>query len=83
MQISLTPEQQAWLEGEAAAGRIPSIEAAVSAALAELRRAAEVDELSWAKPLCDEARAQFDRGEFITVDEHRARMAKRREILGY
>ena len=34
----------------------------------------EDDDMLWAKPLIDEALASVARGEFITLEEHRARM---------
>jgi antitoxin ParD1/3/4 len=33
------------------------------------------DDLAWAKPYIDEGLAALDRGEFITLDEHRAHNA--------
>lgn len=37
----------------------------------------ESDDFAWVKPLLDEAEAEFARGNFITLDEHRARNAAR------
>jgi hypothetical protein len=39
------------------------------------------DDLAWAKPLVDEALAQVARGEFISLEEHRARNAARLTAL--
>lgn len=85
MTITLTPEQQSWLENQVAAGRFPSVEDAVRMAVADLKAAesAETDhDLAWAKPYVDEAREAVARGEFMTLDEYRARMTKRLEGLG-
>jgi Arc/MetJ-type ribon-helix-helix transcriptional regulator len=53
--ITLTREQQRWLEAEVAAGRFPSVEDAVRMAVADFK-AINTDELRWAKPYVDEAR---------------------------
>ena len=37
----------------------------------------DLDDLDWAKPLVDEARASIARGEGMTLEEYRARMDKR------
>jgi antitoxin ParD1/3/4 len=71
MNIILPTEQQKWLEAEVAAGRFASIDEALAAAVADLM-AAEEDDLAWAKPYVDEARAAIARGEHISLDEFRA-----------
>jgi antitoxin ParD1/3/4 len=39
-------------------------------------RAAEAnDDLAWAKPFVEEARAAVERGEFVSLDEHKAHNA--------
>jgi antitoxin ParD1/3/4 len=77
MLISLTPDQQAWIDARVATGVFTSAEDGVRQLLddciAEL--SIEEDELAWAKPLVDEALAQVDRGEFLTREEHSARTA--------
>jgi antitoxin ParD1/3/4 len=82
--IRLTDEQQAWLAAQVSAGAFPTIEAAVQQAIAE-RMAFEAanivdDDLAWAKPLVDEARASVARGDNFTLEEHRARNAARRAL---
>ena len=80
MTISLTPEQQAWIAAHVARGDFSSIEDAVRQLIDEriAERAAQVsDDLAWAKPYVDEALAEVERGEFLTLDEHRARNAAR------
>jgi antitoxin ParD1/3/4 len=77
MQISLTSEQQAWIDARVARGVFASAEEAVRQLLDD--RIAELsikeDDLAWAKPLVDEALAQVGRGEFLTREDHRARTA--------
>ena len=43
--------------------------------------AEEGDDLAWAKPYVDEALAAVDRGEVMTLEEHKARMAARLAAL--
>jgi antitoxin ParD1/3/4 len=77
MQISLTADQQAWIDARVASGIFESAEDAVRQLLddriAEL--SIEDDDLAWAKPLVDEALAEVERGEFLTREELRARTA--------
>lgn len=75
MQISLTPEQREWLEAKVAAGQFDSIEEAAAAAIAD-SMAGEIDDMAWAKPYVDEARAAVARGDVLTIEEHRARIAR-------
>jgi antitoxin ParD1/3/4 len=76
MTITLTPEQQAWLKAKVERGEFPSVEEAARRLIDE-RMAEESDDLAWAKPYVDEARAAVARGEFISLDEHKARNAAR------
>lgn len=81
MTIALTQEQMRWLEAEVAAGRFVSVEDGVRIAVAELMEALsdeavtttdiEADDMAWAKPLVDEASAEFERGEGIPWEEAR------------
>jgi len=73
MNISLPPAQQAWLEAKIAAGDFASFEDAVQHMIAE-RMAFEADDMAWAKPYVEEARADVERGNIMTLEEHRARM---------
>lgn len=68
MNISLPREQQEWLEAEVAAGRFSSIDEALAIAVAELQSLQE-DDLAWAKPYVDQARASVARGELISGEE--------------
>jgi len=76
MTITLPREQQEWLEAQVAAGVYKSVDEAVAGFVAE-HMDVDIDDLAWAKPLVDEGRASFERGEFMTLEEHRARMDKR------
>jgi antitoxin ParD1/3/4 len=80
MTITLTPEQQALLSRYVARGDFSSIEEAVRQLIDERiaeRIAEEGDDLAWAKPFVDEARAAVARGDVLTLDEHKARNAAR------
>ena len=76
MTITLPREQQEWLEAQVAAGHYDSVEEAVASIVAEQMQL-DVDDLSWAKPLVDEARESLARGEGMSLDEYRARMTER------
>jgi antitoxin ParD1/3/4 len=73
MTVTLTPDQIKWLEAQVADGRFDSIEEAVRLAVAGLM-AVDADDLAWAKPLVDEARASIERGEGIPSEEVRAQL---------
>ena len=68
MNIRLPVEQLKWLEQQVAAGRFGSVDDAVTAAVADLM-AIEEDDLAWAKPYVDEARAAAARGEVVSIDD--------------
>ena len=68
MTITLTPEQQKWLEAAVAAGEFASIEEAVRCAVDRMV-IDEFGDLSWAKPYLDEARASIARGETVSPEE--------------
>ena len=80
MTITLTPEQQALLSNYVARGDFPSIEEAARQLIDERiaeRAVEEGDDLAWARPYVDEARAAVARGDVLTLDEHKARNAAR------
>jgi antitoxin ParD1/3/4 len=87
MLISLTPKQEAWIRAHVAAGDFASVEEAarqlIDDRIAELAHDAgdEHDDMAWAKPLVDEGLAALDRGDFITLEEHKARNAARLAAL--
>ena len=81
MTITLTPDQQKWLEAEVAAGRLTSVESAVRAAVDLVLMPVDLDDLSWAKPYLDEARDQIARGETVSLEEFNAHAEKRLKAL--
>ena len=88
MSITLTPEQETWIEARVASGDFASVEEAarqlIDDSIAEFARddGEEADDLAWAKPLVDEARSDIARGDVLTLEEHRARNAARLAALG-
>jgi antitoxin ParD1/3/4 len=80
MMISLTSEQQAWLDAQVARGDFASVEEAARQLLDERiaeRAAEESDDLAWAKPGVDDALADAARGNVLSREEHRTRNASR------
>jgi antitoxin ParD1/3/4 len=76
MTITLTPEQEAWLNAHVARGDFSSVEEAARQLIDEriaARSIEESDDLAWAKPCVDEALADVERGDVITREEHEAR----------
>ena len=73
MNISLPPEQQKWLEAEVAAGHFSSIDEALAVAVADLM-AIHSDDLAWAKPYVDRARASVARGDVLSGEEYFKRL---------
>ncbi len=69
MTITLTPADHAWLAKQVAAGRFPSLEVALSVAIAELKARDSAPDLAWAKPLVEASRAAIARGEGVSLDE--------------
>jgi antitoxin ParD1/3/4 len=76
MSLSLTPDQQAWLAARVARGEFRSIEEAARQLIDEriAERMIEEDDLAWAKPYVDDARAEVARGKVISLEEHELRM---------
>jgi antitoxin ParD1/3/4 len=62
MNITLPPNQRKWLEAEVAAGRFASLEEALAVAVSGLMEL-ETDDLAWARPQVDKARASFAEGD--------------------
>lgn len=76
MMISLTPEQQAWITTRVERGDFVSADEAARQLIDEriAERMIEEDDLAWAKPYVDEARADIAEGRVLTSQEHEARM---------
>ena len=81
MNVPLTPAQVAWLEQKVAAGEFASLEEAAAAAIGDTM-SSELDDLAWAKPLVEQARASVARGEFLTHDEFKHFLVDERKKLG-
>ena len=87
MSITLTPEQETWIKAHVATGAFASVEEAarqlIDDRIAEIAddQDGEHDDMAWAKPLVDEARAAIARGDVLTLEEHRARNAARSAAL--
>jgi antitoxin ParD1/3/4 len=79
MTITLHPYQEAWLKARVASGDFTSIEAAARQLLgeriAELDKGEELEDTAWIKPYLDEGLAALDRGEFVSLEEHKAHVA--------
>jgi antitoxin ParD1/3/4 len=80
MNVKLPPEQQKWLEGQVAEGHFASIDDALSAAVADVM-AIHRDDLAWAKPYVEEARASVARGDVLSGDEYFKRLDDRLAAL--
>jgi antitoxin ParD1/3/4 len=83
MTITLTPEQLTRIDAHVARGDFPSVEEAVRQLIDEriAERLIEDDDPAWAKPLVDQAIAEVERGEDISLEEHKARNAARLAAL--
>lgn len=80
MTINLTPEQIAWLEKQVAGGSFASLDEAAQFYIGDaIAHAGEInlDDLDWAKPLIEEARAEIARGEGIPLADFKAHLRKR------
>lgn len=78
MTITLSLEQESWLQTQVENGAFSSVEAAVRHLIDEKiaeSGAADHADLGWAKPYVDEARAAVARGEFVSLEEHKAHNA--------
>lgn len=74
--FKLTAAQEAWLEAQVAAGHLPSIEDGVRSAVADLMTIS-TDDLAWARPYVDEARASVARGDVSTGEALLAQLRAR------
>ena len=82
MTITLSPEQLAWIEARVAGGEFPDVDGAVRILLADAIAEHEGDDMAWAKPLVDEALAEVERGEAMSLAEFEARIDARMAALG-
>lgn len=80
MTITLTPEQRDWIEGHVASGEFASVENAARRLLDERIAERELEafgDISWMKPLVDEALAEVERGEVMSLQNLKMRMSAR------
>ena len=73
MNIKLPSDQQKWLEDQVAAGHFGSLDEALAVAVADLM-AVHADNLDWAKPYVEQARASIARGDAISGEEYMNRL---------
>jgi antitoxin ParD1/3/4 len=76
MTITLKPDQEAWIRTRVASGDFASVEEAARQLIDERiaeRALEESGDLAWARPYIEEALAEVERGEVMTLEEHEAR----------
>jgi antitoxin ParD1/3/4 len=76
MNIALPTRQKQWLETEVAAGRFASIDEALAVAISGLMDL-ENDDLAWARPQVDQARASVARGDVSAGEDYLGRLDAR------
>ena len=77
MKLSLRPEIEGFIDEQVKAGRFPTPEAVVEAAISEMRDASGIELDDAAIAAINEAEEQADRGEGIELDAFRAKMRAR------
>jgi antitoxin ParD1/3/4 len=80
MNVTLPPDQQKWLEAQVAAGAFASVDEALATAVADLM-SIHRDDLAWARPYVDQARASIARGDVLAGEEYFKRLNAKIEIL--
>jgi Arc/MetJ-type ribon-helix-helix transcriptional regulator len=80
MNVTLPSDQLEWLEAQVAAGRFGSVDEALVVAIADLK-AMRDDDLAWAKPYVDQARASIADGDVSSGKDFLARLDARLERL--
>ena len=73
MKIDIPKDQEQWLQTRVADGDFTSVEEGVRRVIAD-RMALEVDDLAWARPAVELARAAAARGEVMSLEEALADM---------
>jgi Arc/MetJ-type ribon-helix-helix transcriptional regulator len=79
MDMQLPPDVQDWIDQRVKAGAFKTPAEAIAFAVRHI--VSPDDDLSWVKPLLDEARNEIARGEGISLEEFRARMRARKNAL--
>ncbi|HSI35173.1 MAG: type II toxin-antitoxin system ParD family antitoxin [Phycisphaerae bacterium] len=79
MQITLTPDDQRYIEEQVRAGRYQSVDQVLSAAVANLRQADHTGDFAPGEmdKLIAEAEEDFARGDVLTLDEVRAHFSRK------
>jgi antitoxin ParD1/3/4 len=80
MNVTLPSDQLEWLEAQVAAGRFRSVDEALVVAVADLK-AMRDDDLAWAKPYVEEARASVARGDVSSGEDFFKRLDAKLETL--
>lgn len=80
MNIKLPSEQQKWLEDQVSAGHFGSVDEALALAVADLM-AVHTDDLVWARPYVDQARASVAGGDVMSGDDYLQRLDSRLDRL--
>jgi antitoxin ParD1/3/4 len=80
MDIVLPADRLKWLEDQVTSGRFASISEALVVAVADLMTI-QNDDLAWAKPYVDEARASIARGDVSSGEDFLGRLDARLETL--
>ena len=68
MQIILSAEQEGWLRKRIANGEFHSVDDAIRQLIGD-RMIVDGDDMAWAKPLVDEARAAVARGDASSLED--------------
>jgi len=78
MTITLYPDREAWLETRVANREFASVDGAerrlIGERIAERSQGEDdaPDAMAWTKPYIDEGLAALDRGEFVSLEDHKA-----------
>ena len=83
MTVTLSAHLEDWIAARVAVGEFASVEEGVRRLIEEriVERSFEPRDDDWAQPYLDEGLAAFERGDFITLEEHRSRVAARLAAL--
>jgi antitoxin ParD1/3/4 len=80
MDVVLPADQLKWIEDQVTSGRFASISEALVVAVADLMTI-QNDDLAWAKPYVEEARASIARGDVSSGEGFLGRLDARLETL--
>lgn len=79
MEMQLPQDVQDWIDQRVRAGAFKTPAEVITFAVRHI--VSPDEDLSWVKPLLDEARAELARGEGISLEEFRTRMRARKDAL--